>query len=150
MLFFLLEFLLSVTLMSMQAPWTLPSSWTICLTSRHSQMSCWSKIWVWRLVRERMCWWWETQALARHLCWGSSTASGRRTVVSAHQEVVKMCIVLFFFKIWGTSPVSSGFVQMTTCFGPRGTLFLPQKPYLTDGTLREQVTFLWVLQSFSN
>lgn len=28
---------------------------------------------------------------------------------------------------------------MTTCFGPRGTLFLPQKPYLTDGTLREQV-----------
>lgn len=40
-----------------------------------------------------------------------------------------------------TTPfVSSGFVQMTTCFGPRGTLFLPQKPYLTDGTLREQVT----------
>lgn len=36
---------------------------------------------------------------------------------------------------------SSGFVQMTTCFGPRGTLFLPQKPYLTDGTLREQVSF---------
>lgn len=28
---------------------------------------------------------------------------------------------------------------MTTCFGPRGTVFLPQKPYLTDGTLREQV-----------
>lgn len=44
--------------------------------------------------------------------------------------------------IWGASPVSSGFVQMTTCFGPRGTLFLPQKPYLTDGTLREQVAFL--------
>ncbi|XP_053738076.1 ATP-binding cassette sub-family D member 4 isoform X1 [Synchiropus splendidus] len=35
----------------------------------------------------------------------------------------------------------SGFVQMTTCFGPRGTLFLPQKPYLTDGTLREQVIY---------
>lgn len=81
----------------MQAPWTPPSSWTICLTSRHSQMSCWWKIWVWRSARERMCWWWETQALARHLCWGSSTASGRRTVVSAHQEVVKMCIVFFFF-----------------------------------------------------
>lgn len=51
-------------------------------------------------------------------------------------------LCIFFKKIWGTSPVSSGFVQMTTCFGPRGTLFLPQKPYLTDGTLREQVTFL--------
>lgn len=38
-----------------------------------------------------------------------------------------------------TPSFSSGFVQMTTCFGPRGTLFLPQKPYLTDGTLREQV-----------
>lgn len=38
---------------------------------------------------------------------------------------------------------SSGFVQMTTCFGPRGTLFLPQKPYLTDGTLREQVRCLF-------
>ncbi|KAM6954002.1 lysosomal cobalamin transporter ABCD4 [Aplochiton taeniatus] len=35
----------------------------------------------------------------------------------------------------------SGFVQMTTCFGPRGILFLPQKPYLTDGTLREQLIF---------
>lgn len=38
-----------------------------------------------------------------------------------------------------TPSVSSGFVHMTTCFGPRGTVFLPQKPYLTDGTLREQV-----------
>ncbi|XP_051538864.1 lysosomal cobalamin transporter ABCD4-like isoform X2 [Myxocyprinus asiaticus] len=35
----------------------------------------------------------------------------------------------------------SGSVEMTTCFGPRGVLFLPQKPYLTDGTLREQVIY---------
>uniref|UniRef100_A0AAY4DRR1 ATP-binding cassette sub-family D member 4 n=1 Tax=Denticeps clupeoides TaxID=299321 RepID=A0AAY4DRR1_9TELE len=34
-----------------------------------------------------------------------------------------------------------GSVEVTTCFGPRGILFLPQKPYLTDGTLREQVIF---------
>uniref|UniRef100_A0A8C1AJA8 ATP-binding cassette, sub-family D (ALD), member 4 n=2 Tax=Cyprinus carpio TaxID=7962 RepID=A0A8C1AJA8_CYPCA len=33
----------------------------------------------------------------------------------------------------------SGSVEMTTCFGPRGVLFLPQRAYLTDGTLREQV-----------
>uniref|UniRef100_A0A8C1D793 ATP-binding cassette, sub-family D (ALD), member 4 n=1 Tax=Cyprinus carpio carpio TaxID=630221 RepID=A0A8C1D793_CYPCA len=33
----------------------------------------------------------------------------------------------------------NGSVEMTTCFGPRGVLFLPQKAYLTDGTLREQV-----------
>uniref|UniRef100_A0AAY4DRP6 ATP-binding cassette, sub-family D (ALD), member 4 n=1 Tax=Denticeps clupeoides TaxID=299321 RepID=A0AAY4DRP6_9TELE len=36
-----------------------------------------------------------------------------------------------------------GSVEVTTCFGPRGILFLPQKPYLTDGTLREQVRRLY-------
>ncbi|XP_049336790.1 ATP-binding cassette sub-family D member 4 isoform X1 [Astyanax mexicanus] len=36
---------------------------------------------------------------------------------------------------------SNGCVEMTTFFGPRGILFLPQKPYLTDGTLREQVIY---------
>ncbi|XP_048841780.1 ATP-binding cassette sub-family D member 4 isoform X1 [Brienomyrus brachyistius] len=41
-------------------------------------------------------------------------------------------------RLWESS---SGFVQMTTFFGPRGLLFLPQKPYLTDGTLREQVIY---------
>uniref|UniRef100_A0A8C1AIF2 ATP-binding cassette, sub-family D (ALD), member 4 n=1 Tax=Cyprinus carpio carpio TaxID=630221 RepID=A0A8C1AIF2_CYPCA len=35
----------------------------------------------------------------------------------------------------------SGSVEMTTCFGPRGVLFLPQRAYLTDGTLREQVIY---------
>nr|XP_055038891.1 ATP-binding cassette sub-family D member 4 isoform X1 [Misgurnus anguillicaudatus] len=35
----------------------------------------------------------------------------------------------------------NGSVDMTTCFGPRGVMFLPQKPYLTDGTLREQVIY---------
>ncbi|XP_026872758.1 ATP-binding cassette sub-family D member 4 isoform X4 [Electrophorus electricus] len=36
---------------------------------------------------------------------------------------------------------SGGSFEMTTCFGPRGVLFLPQKPYLTDGSLREQVIY---------
>ncbi|RXN02635.1 ATP-binding cassette sub-family D member 4 isoform X2 [Labeo rohita] len=36
----------------------------------------------------------------------------------------------------------NGSVEMTTCFGPRGVLFLPQKAYLTDGTLREQSNLL--------
>ncbi|XP_046704360.1 ATP-binding cassette sub-family D member 4 isoform X4 [Silurus meridionalis] len=35
----------------------------------------------------------------------------------------------------------SGFVRMNACFGPRGIMYLPQKPFLTDGTLREQVIF---------
>lgn len=29
---------------------------------------------------------------------------------------------------------------MLTCFGPRGVLFLPQRPFFTDGSLREQVS----------
>ncbi|KAM5272871.1 lysosomal cobalamin transporter ABCD4 isoform 2-T2 [Ctenodactylus gundi] len=34
-----------------------------------------------------------------------------------------------------------GSVQMLTDFGPHGVLFLPQKPFFTDGTLREQVIY---------
>lgn len=35
---------------------------------------------------------------------------------------------------------SAGSMQMLTDFGPHGVLFLPQKPFFTDGTLREQVS----------
>ncbi|XP_074852892.1 lysosomal cobalamin transporter ABCD4 isoform X2 [Carettochelys insculpta] len=34
-----------------------------------------------------------------------------------------------------------GQVHMLTCFGPHGVVFLPQKPFFTDGTLREQVIY---------
>lgn len=34
---------------------------------------------------------------------------------------------------------SAGSMQMLVDFGPHGVLFLPQKPFFTDGTLREQV-----------
>lgn len=37
---------------------------------------------------------------------------------------------------------SAGSVQMLTDFGPHGVLFLPQKPFFTDGTLREQVSLI--------
>ncbi|XP_039088212.1 lysosomal cobalamin transporter ABCD4 isoform X2 [Hyaena hyaena] len=37
--------------------------------------------------------------------------------------------------------ISEGSVQMLTDFGPHGVLFLPQKPFFTDGTLREQVIY---------
>lgn len=29
---------------------------------------------------------------------------------------------------------------MLTSFGPRGVVFLPQRPFFTDGSLREQVS----------
>ncbi|NWU98752.1 ABCD4 protein, partial [Upupa epops] len=34
-----------------------------------------------------------------------------------------------------------GSIKMLTCFGPRGVVFLPQRPFFTDGTLREQVIY---------
>lgn len=34
----------------------------------------------------------------------------------------------------------TGSVQMLADFGPHGVLFLPKKPFFTDGTLREQVS----------
>lgn len=40
------------------------------------------------------------------------------------------------------SVASAGSVQMLTDFGPHGVLFLPQKPFFTDGTLREQVSLV--------
>ncbi|XP_061854431.1 lysosomal cobalamin transporter ABCD4 isoform X4 [Colius striatus] len=34
-----------------------------------------------------------------------------------------------------------GSIKMQTCFGPRGVVFLPQRPFFTDGSLREQVIY---------
>ncbi|XP_058691707.1 lysosomal cobalamin transporter ABCD4 isoform X7 [Poecile atricapillus] len=34
-----------------------------------------------------------------------------------------------------------GSIRMLTCFGPRGVVFLPQRPFFTDGSLREQVIY---------
>ncbi|XP_043372096.1 lysosomal cobalamin transporter ABCD4 isoform X8 [Dermochelys coriacea] len=34
-----------------------------------------------------------------------------------------------------------GNIHMLTCFGPHGVVFLPQRPFFTDGTLREQVIY---------
>ncbi|RMC00609.1 hypothetical protein DUI87_23226 [Hirundo rustica rustica] len=35
----------------------------------------------------------------------------------------------------------NGSIRMLTCFGPRGVVFLPQRPFFTDGSLREQVIY---------
>uniref|UniRef100_A0A803V979 ATP binding cassette subfamily D member 4 n=1 Tax=Ficedula albicollis TaxID=59894 RepID=A0A803V979_FICAL len=34
-----------------------------------------------------------------------------------------------------------GSIRMLSCFGPRGVVFLPQRPFFTDGSLREQVIY---------
>nr|XP_057912833.1 ATP-binding cassette sub-family D member 4 [Doryrhamphus excisus] len=63
---------------------------------------------------------------------------GAHLLVVGNTGTGKTSLLRVLNRLW---EAESGFVQMTTCFGPRGTLFLPQKPYLTDGTLREQVIY---------
>uniref|UniRef100_A0A672GJ26 ATP-binding cassette, sub-family D (ALD), member 4 n=1 Tax=Salarias fasciatus TaxID=181472 RepID=A0A672GJ26_SALFA len=63
---------------------------------------------------------------------------GTHLLVVGNTGTGKTSLLRVLNRLW---EAESGFVQMTTCFGPRGTLFLPQKPYMTDGTLREQVIY---------
>uniref|UniRef100_A0A8D3CEH6 ABC transmembrane type-1 domain-containing protein n=1 Tax=Scophthalmus maximus TaxID=52904 RepID=A0A8D3CEH6_SCOMX len=65
-------------------------------------------------------------------------SQGTHVLVVGNTGTGKTSLLRVLNRLW---EAESGFVQMTTCFGPRGTLFLPQKPYLTDGTLREQVIY---------
>uniref|UniRef100_A0A8C3AG03 ATP-binding cassette, sub-family D (ALD), member 4 n=1 Tax=Cyclopterus lumpus TaxID=8103 RepID=A0A8C3AG03_CYCLU len=66
-------------------------------------------------------------------------SQGTNLLVVGNTGTGKTSLLRVLNRLW---EAHSGFVHMTTCFGPRGTLFLPQKPYLTDGTLREQVAVL--------
>ncbi|XP_023258783.1 ATP-binding cassette sub-family D member 4 isoform X2 [Seriola lalandi dorsalis] len=65
-------------------------------------------------------------------------SQGAHLLVVGNTGTGKTSLLRVLNRLW---EAHSGFVHMTTCFGPRGTLFLPQKPYLTDGTLREQVIY---------
>uniref|UniRef100_A0A668S6U1 ABC transporter domain-containing protein n=1 Tax=Oreochromis aureus TaxID=47969 RepID=A0A668S6U1_OREAU len=65
-------------------------------------------------------------------------SQGTHLLVVGNTGTGKTSLLRVLNRLW---EAHSGFVHMTTCFGPRGTLFLPQKPYLTDGTLREQVIY---------
>ncbi|XP_051908993.1 ATP-binding cassette sub-family D member 4 isoform X2 [Hippocampus zosterae] len=63
---------------------------------------------------------------------------GTHLLVVGNTGTGKTSLLRVLNRLW---EAESGFVHMSTCFGPRGTLFLPQKAYLTDGTLRQQVIF---------
>uniref|UniRef100_A0A8C9WCZ4 ATP-binding cassette, sub-family D (ALD), member 4 n=1 Tax=Scleropages formosus TaxID=113540 RepID=A0A8C9WCZ4_SCLFO len=65
-------------------------------------------------------------------------SQGTHVLVVGNTGTGKTSLLRVLNRLWESS---SGFIHMTTCFGPRGVLFLPQKPYLTDGTLREQVIY---------
>ncbi|KAI1897280.1 hypothetical protein AGOR_G00081690 [Albula goreensis] len=65
-------------------------------------------------------------------------SQGTHLLVVGNTGTGKTSLLRVLNRLWESS---SGYVEMTSCFGPRGILFLPQKPYLTDGTLREQVIY---------
>ncbi|XP_041070504.1 ATP-binding cassette sub-family D member 4 isoform X1 [Carcharodon carcharias] len=64
--------------------------------------------------------------------------AGRSLLVTGNTGTGKTTLLRVLNGLWETA---HGSVHMLTPFGPRGILFLPQKPYFTDGTLREQVIY---------
>ncbi|XP_078452302.1 lysosomal cobalamin transporter ABCD4 [Lampetra fluviatilis] len=77
-----------------------------------------------------------TEALVRDL--SLQLAWGQNILVVGNTGTGKTTLLRVLNGLW---PTLKGSVHMRTCFGPRGILFLPQKPYFTDGTLREQVIY---------
>uniref|UniRef100_A0A8C1VJZ0 ATP-binding cassette, sub-family D (ALD), member 4 n=1 Tax=Cyprinus carpio TaxID=7962 RepID=A0A8C1VJZ0_CYPCA len=65
-------------------------------------------------------------------------SQGTHMIVVGNTGTGKTSLLRVLNGLW---EACNGSVEMTTCFGPRGVLFLPQKAYLTDGTLREQVIY---------
>ncbi|XP_076151398.1 lysosomal cobalamin transporter ABCD4 isoform X1 [Alosa pseudoharengus] len=63
---------------------------------------------------------------------------GSHLLVVGNTGTGKSSLLRVLNRLW---EATSGSVEMRTCFGPRGLMFLSQKPYLTDGTLREQVIY---------
>ncbi|XP_072129890.1 lysosomal cobalamin transporter ABCD4 isoform X5 [Mobula birostris] len=76
------------------------------------------------------------ELLVRNLTLEVST--GHNLLVTGNTGTGKTTLLRVLNGLW---KIAHGSVHMATCFGPRGILFLPQKPYFTDGTLREQVIY---------
>ncbi|XP_028351978.1 lysosomal cobalamin transporter ABCD4 isoform X2 [Physeter macrocephalus] len=65
-------------------------------------------------------------------------SEGQSLLITGNTGTGKTSLLRVLGGLWEST---WGSVQMLTDFGPHGVLFLPQKPFFTDGTLREQVIY---------
>ncbi|XP_008565743.1 PREDICTED: ATP-binding cassette sub-family D member 4 [Galeopterus variegatus] len=65
-------------------------------------------------------------------------SEGQSLLITGNTGTGKTSLLRVLGGLWAST---QGSVQMLTDFGPHGVLFLPQKPFFTDGTLREQVIY---------
>ncbi|XP_049468448.1 lysosomal cobalamin transporter ABCD4 isoform X2 [Panthera uncia] len=65
-------------------------------------------------------------------------SEGQSLLITGNTGTGKTSLLRVLGSLWAST---RGSVQMLTDFGPHGVLFLPQKPFFTDGTLREQVIY---------
>ncbi|XP_044869111.1 lysosomal cobalamin transporter ABCD4 isoform X1 [Mauremys mutica] len=65
-------------------------------------------------------------------------SQGNNLLIMGNTGTGKTSLLRVLGGLWEST---RGNIHMLTCFGPHGVVFLPQRPFFTDGTLREQVIY---------
>ncbi|XP_048163679.1 lysosomal cobalamin transporter ABCD4 isoform X2 [Corvus hawaiiensis] len=65
-------------------------------------------------------------------------SQGNSVMIVGNTGTGKTSLLRVLGGLWEST---QGSIRMLTCFGPRGVVFLPQRPFFTDGSLREQVIY---------